>query len=336
MTRGSEPSDPPSPDSLSSDSERRRWQHKRAQFDSAINTARLLGVVQNLALGSMQATEALRIILEVNFSKDQAQYVAEMLAMKKEFRDLARLEYNEELAKFILEGSRLVPTLTGGLASQMLMAMGHAAQNDAYLEVVSSAVSTLLSDLDHPLMPDARNYLRLLWDQMEATRRLKQTEALYTGQRQAPEHAAERRSSGSLAAATPTSVKPAEVPKPAPTTQDVPLAPRASASMSPSQTMIGLGQAALLAHTESRDPSATEQPKKRWVEATPSEVQAPAGRPSPTPAAPSVPTQSNRPSPPSRPSPSKHWVEAEPQVDEAASAATPPADARNFRPNRAD
>ncbi len=60
------------------------------------------------------------------------------------------------------------------------MAMGHAAQNDAYLETVSSAVSTLLSDLDHPLVTDARNYLRLLWDQMEATRKLKQTEARYT------------------------------------------------------------------------------------------------------------------------------------------------------------
>ena len=202
MTNGREPSKTPVPDS-GGESERRKWTHKRAQFDSAINTARLLGVVQNLAVGNMEASEALRIILEVNSATDQAQYVAEMLAMKKEFRDLARLDYIPEIAKFIRDGSRLVPSLTEGLASQMLMAMGHAAQNDAYLETVSSAVSTLLSDLDHPLMTDARNYLRLLWDQMEATRKLKQTEARYTGQPVVDPPlrmpADERRSSGSIA-----------------------------------------------------------------------------------------------------------------------------------------
>jgi hypothetical protein len=181
MTNGRELTKTPVPDSRN-ESDRRKWTHKRAQFDSAINTARLLGVVQNIAMGNMEANEALRIILEVNAATDQAQYVAEMLAMKKEFRELARLDFIPEIAKFIANGSRLVPSLTEGLASQMLMAMGHAAQNDAYLETVSGAVSALLSDLDHPLATDARNYLRLLWDQMEATRKLKQTEARYTRQ----------------------------------------------------------------------------------------------------------------------------------------------------------
>lgn len=309
MTRGSEPTDAPPPDSLSSESERRRWQHKRAQFDTAINTARLLGVVQNLALGSMEASEALRIILEVNASKDQAQYVAEMLAMKKEFRDLARLEYRAEVAKFILEGSRLVPALTGGLASQMLMAMGHAAQNDAYLETVSSAVSTLLSDLDHPLMPDARNYLRLLWDQMEATRRLTQTEALYTGQRVPSERAAERRSSGSLAAVKLASAGAPEAAKAA-AAQETTAPARTAGSISPSRTMIGIGQAPLVAHAES--PESATPSKKRWVEAAPSEVRAPAvppERPSPTPAVPSAPAESIEPAASS--APSKRWVEAD-------------------------
>jgi len=201
MTNGREPSKTPVPDS-GSESDRRKWIHKRAQFDSAINTARLLSVVQNLAAGAVTAQDALQIILEVNSSTDQAQYVAEMLAMKKEFRDLARLEYYPEIASFLSEGSRLIPNLTDGLASQMLMAMGHAAQNDAYLETVSSAVSAMLSDLDHPLMTEARNYVRLLWDQMEATRRLKQTEAHYVSGDTSRLAQTERRSSGSMVAAS--------------------------------------------------------------------------------------------------------------------------------------
>ncbi len=84
MTNGREPSKTPVPDS-GNDSDRRRWIHKRAQFDSAINTARLLGVVQNLATGAVSARDVLQIVLEVNSLTDQAQYVAEMLAMKKEF-----------------------------------------------------------------------------------------------------------------------------------------------------------------------------------------------------------------------------------------------------------
>jgi hypothetical protein len=87
----------------------------------------------------------------------------------------------------------------------MLMALGYAAQNDAYLETVSGAVSALLADLDRPLTADARTYVRLLWDQMEATRKLAQTEARYTGEttsdnaRWRPHE--ERRSSGSVAVA---------------------------------------------------------------------------------------------------------------------------------------
>ncbi len=85
MTNGREPNQTPVPDS-GSESDRRKWIHKRAQFDSAINTARLLGVIKNLAAGNVEARDALQIILAVNGSTDQAQYVAEMLAMKKEFK----------------------------------------------------------------------------------------------------------------------------------------------------------------------------------------------------------------------------------------------------------
>ena len=259
MTNGREPSNTPVPDS-GGESERRKWTHKRAQFDSAINTARLLGVVQNIAMGNMESGEALRIILEVNEATDQAQYVAEMLAMKKEFRELARLDFIPEIAKFIRDGSRLVPGLTEGLASQMLMAMGHAAQNDAYLETVSSAVSTLLSDLDHPLMTDARNYLRLLWDQMEATRKLKQTEARYTGQTDASDREPfdERRSSGSMAKAKATALL--DVPL---TTSDKPSAP-AIAVNPPS--VPGLRKATMIGVGEAR-PAAPSVPRQRIAEA---------------------------------------------------------------------
>ncbi len=102
MTNGRELSKTPVPDSPN-ESDRRKWTHKRAQFDSAINSARLLGVIQNIAMGNMDANEALRIILEVNASTDQAQYVGEMLAMKKEFRELARLDFIPEIATFIHE-----------------------------------------------------------------------------------------------------------------------------------------------------------------------------------------------------------------------------------------
>jgi|GEM_PF-4233555 len=163
------------------DADRRRWTHKRAQFDNAIHSARLLGFIQKLASGEARYHDILRTLREVNASADQSQYVAETLAMKKEVRGLARLEFHPEIAVFFTEVSRLIPQLTDGLASQVMMLLGHAAQNDVYLDTVSDAVSELLADLDHPLNREARNYLRLLWEQIEATRRLKQTEALFPG-----------------------------------------------------------------------------------------------------------------------------------------------------------
>ena len=164
-----------------SDADRRRWTHKRAQFDNAIQSARLLSFIQRLASGEVRHQEIVAILLKVNASKDQSQYVAETLAMKKELRGLARQEFHPEIAQFFTEVSHRIPQLTDGLASQVMMLLGHAAQNDAYLDTVSNAVSALLADLDHPLNREARNYLRLLWDQMEATRRLKQTEAQFGG-----------------------------------------------------------------------------------------------------------------------------------------------------------
>ncbi len=175
-----------------SDADRRRWTHKRAQFDNAIQSARLLSFIQRLASGEVRHQEIIAILLKVNASKDQSQYVAETLAMKKELRGLARQELHPEVALFFTEVSHLIPQLTDGLASQVMMLLGHAAQNDAYLDTVSNAVSELLADLDHPLNREARNYLRLLWDQMEATRRLKQTEAQFGGISVPPPSASER------------------------------------------------------------------------------------------------------------------------------------------------
>jgi hypothetical protein len=184
-----------------SEADRRRWTHKRAQFDNAIHSARLLGFIQKLANGQARHQDILRTLLEVNASADQSQYVAETLAMKKEVRGLARLDFHPEVAVFFTQASRLIPKLTDGLASQIMMLLGHAAQNDAYLDTVSNAVSELLADLDRPLSREARNYLRLLWDQMEATRRLKQTEALFPGSSMPPPSAGavrELRDSGKL------------------------------------------------------------------------------------------------------------------------------------------
>ena len=183
-----------------SDADRRRWTHKRAQFDNAIQSARLLSFIQRLASGEVRHQEIIAILLKVNASKDQSQYVAETLAMKKELRGLTRQELHPEIAQFFTEASRLIPQLTDGLASQVMMLLGHAAQNDAYLDTVSDAVSALLADLDRPLNREARNYLRLLWDQMEATRRLKQTEAQFGGVSTPPPSASERalRDSGKM------------------------------------------------------------------------------------------------------------------------------------------
>jgi hypothetical protein len=164
-----------------SDADRRKWTHKRAQFDNAIHSARLLGFVQKLATGVANHREIVETLVQVNSSADQADYIAEILAIKKELRDLTQRDFHPEIAGFLVEASRLIPELTDGLASQIMMVLGHAGQNDAYLETVSDAVSGLLADLDHPLSADARSYLRLLWDQIEATRRLKQTEAQFTG-----------------------------------------------------------------------------------------------------------------------------------------------------------
>ena len=164
-----------------SDADRRKWTHKRAQFDSAIHSAQLLGFVHRLASGDLQHRAVIEILRQVNASSDQSRYVTETLAIKKDLRDLARQDYHPEISAFLTGAAGLIPELSDGLASQIMMVLGHAGQNDAYLEIVSDAVSTLLADLDHPLSTDARKYLRLLWDQMEATRKLKNTEAAIAG-----------------------------------------------------------------------------------------------------------------------------------------------------------
>lgn len=150
--------------------------HRRAQLDHAIHSARLQGFVEKLVEGVITADEVVAVLADVNRSTDQSRYIAETLAMKKELRGLVRQEFHSEVARFLSEAAKLIPELSDGLASQVMMVLGQASQNDAYLDTISNAVSVLLSDLDRPLSREARSYLRLLWDQLESTRGLNQPE----------------------------------------------------------------------------------------------------------------------------------------------------------------
>ena len=156
------------------DSEKKKWGYKREQFDAVISNTRLNGAIDKLVAGTIEVNTLLKVLDELNSSNQQGRYMAEMLALKQESRKIATIPFSTAVAEFLLQGSRRIPLLSDGLASQMAVTLASAADNHAYLDTVNTAVGRLLVNLDHPLKRDTRNYLRALTDKIDATRRLQQ------------------------------------------------------------------------------------------------------------------------------------------------------------------
>jgi hypothetical protein len=168
------PSLPTGPSGSEGDSEKKKWGYKRQQFDAVISTTRFNGAIDNLVNGSVDVRALIAILDELNASNQRGRYMAEVLALKQESRRLATVPYSSQVAEFLKAGARRIPWLSDGLASQMAVALASAADNAAYLDTVDTAVGDLLLDLDRPLKPDTRNYLRALTAKIEATRRLQE------------------------------------------------------------------------------------------------------------------------------------------------------------------
>jgi hypothetical protein len=156
------------------DSEKKKWGYKREQFDAVISNTRLNGAIDKLVAGTIEVNTLLKVLDELNSSNQQGRYMAEMLALKQESRKISTIPFSTAVAEFLLQGSRRIPLLSDGLASQMAVTLAAAADNHAYLDTVNTAVGRLLVNLDHPLKRDTRNYLRALTDKIDATRRLQQ------------------------------------------------------------------------------------------------------------------------------------------------------------------
>jgi hypothetical protein len=159
------------------DSEQKKSGRKREQFDAVISNTRFNGAIGRLVAGTVEAKALLAVLDELNGGSQKGRYMAEMLALKIESRELATAPFSPHVADFLIEGSRRIPRLAEGLASQMAVTLAAAADNHAYLDTVDTAVGNLLFDLDHPLLPDTRNYLRALTDKIDATRRMQQARA---------------------------------------------------------------------------------------------------------------------------------------------------------------
>lgn len=159
------------------ESEKKKWGYKREQFDAVITKTRFNGAIERLIAGTVEPKTLLGVLDELNGSSQQGRYMAEMLALKKESRLIGTCSFSPAVAEFLIEGSRRIPVLSDGLASQMAVTLAAAADNLDYLDTVNEAVGNLLLDLDHPLRPDTRNYLRALTDKIDATRRLQQARA---------------------------------------------------------------------------------------------------------------------------------------------------------------
>jgi hypothetical protein len=169
---------PTGPAGSEGDSEKKKWGYKRQQFDAVISTTRFNGAIDNLVNGTVEVRALLSILDELNASNQRGRYMAEVLALKQESRRLATAPFDERIVEFLMEGSRRIPWLSDGLASQMAVALASAADNPLYLDTVNNAVGNLLLDLDRPLKPDTRNYLRALTDKIDATRRLQEARGL--------------------------------------------------------------------------------------------------------------------------------------------------------------
>ncbi|MGE5787325.1 MAG: hypothetical protein ACM3ZE_22215 [Myxococcales bacterium] len=157
------------------DSEQKKWGQKRQQFDAVVSSARFNGAVDNLISGTVDVPTLIALLDELNSVQAQrGRYMAEILALKVESRRLATVPYHDGVAEFLIEGSRRIPWLSDGLASQLAVALASASDNPAYLDTVNTAVSNLLLDVTRPLKPDTRNYLRALTDKILASRRLQE------------------------------------------------------------------------------------------------------------------------------------------------------------------
>ncbi|MGC4064251.1 MAG: hypothetical protein QM784_06320 [Polyangiaceae bacterium] len=168
------PGVPPGPKGPEGDNNRKKWGYKREQFDAVITKTRFNGAFERLAAGEIDVPALLRVLDELNGASHQGRYMAEMLALKKESRRIVSLQFSPAVARFLIDASRRIPMLSDGLASQLAVTLASAADNPDYLDTVNSAVANLLLDLDHPLKPDTRNYLRALTDKIDATRKLQQ------------------------------------------------------------------------------------------------------------------------------------------------------------------
>lgn len=157
------------------DSEQKKWGQKRQQFDAVVSTARLNGAIDGLIQGTIEPHALVQLLDELNSAQSQrGRYMAEILALKMESRRLLSAPFNQRVAEFLIEGARRIPWLSDGLASQLAVALGSAADNPLYLDTVNTAISNLLLDVTRPLKPDTRNYLRALTDKIIASRKLQE------------------------------------------------------------------------------------------------------------------------------------------------------------------
>ncbi len=121
------------------------WAHKRPQFDAAVRNSSFPPAFSALMEGKEEPAALVGLVSQLP-SRNQDRYAAEVLAMKKQFRLLATVEYNERIAQFLDECSQIIPKLPEGLAIQIIEALEHASKNDQYLETVDSSVSRLLEN----------------------------------------------------------------------------------------------------------------------------------------------------------------------------------------------
>lgn len=159
------------------DGEERKGGADRQHLETVISKTLFNGAIERLIAGTVEAKSLVTVLDELNRLGPKGRYMAEMLALKKESRGLATAPFSPHVADFLLQSSRRIPTLSAGLASQMAVTLAAAAENLAYIDTVNTAIGNLLFDVEHPLLPDTRNYLRALTDRIDATRRLQEARA---------------------------------------------------------------------------------------------------------------------------------------------------------------
>jgi len=124
-------------------SERRSWPVQRPMFDAAVAKSEFFKSFTGLVEGRAEAADVIRIVSDMNSTTNMAGYSTEAVGMRKAFRSLTDAGYNERVAQFLREASLLIPSLKDGLAGEMISALWYAAQNDAYLATVGSALENI-------------------------------------------------------------------------------------------------------------------------------------------------------------------------------------------------